>query len=348
MEMSWYWSLANAVLGFCCSFFITRYLAPLLIATALRLNIVDAPDGQLKKHKTPTPYLGGLAVYVGFITGLALTFPFKNNFFLLMLGATLLLFVGLIDDLIVLRPRQKLLGQIVAAFCFLKGGFYLKEIFLASFGSTFALIFWAAVSFFWILTVINAFNLVDVMDGLATTIALCVATSFLVIACLLQLPVVLILLACLAGALASFLLFNKPPAKVYLGDSGSLFIGGLLAVVPSLVPWGTYQLHGYLTPVVLFFIPLFEVVTLIIIRTYLKIPFYQGSPHHFALYLRNKGWSIKQVLALVVAQSFCLLLLAVAFLLAKITVGNLFFGGMVVILLWSYLIFYHGTSPKRD
>lgn len=336
--MNWYWSLINACFGFIISCLITLYLIPPLIAVAHKLNIIDAPDGRLKKHKAPTAYLGGLAIYVGFIAALALTFPFENNFFLMLVGCTLLLFVGLIDDLIVMKPYQKLFGHMVAAFCFLKGGFYLKETFLFSSNSLLAVPFWGFISFGWILSVINAFNLVDVMDGLATTIAVCATASFVVMAFILGQESIALLLCCFLGALVAFWWYNKPLARMYLGDAGSLFIGGFLAIAPFMLHWGTFRTSGYFAPLVILLIPLLEVMTLIIIRTAHKIPFYQGSPHHFCHYLRKKGWSVRNILIFVGGCSVLLFLIAFFFVLAKISVIQLFLALFCFMVAWCAVV----------
>lgn len=330
--------LVYAGFAFIISFLITFYLVPLMSAVAHKLNILDLPDGNLKQHKKATPYLGGVAVYVGFITALALTFPFENQMFLMFIGSTLLLFVGLIDDLIALKPYQKFFGQIVAAFCFLKGGFYLKEIFLFSNQSPWMIIFWMFISFGWMLSVMNAYNLVDVMDGLATTLAICATTSFLVLAYAFNLPSLVLLLCAFLGALLAFLKFNYPPAAIYLGDAGSLFIGGFLGIVPFMFPWGTFQVYGFLTPIVVLLIPLLEVGTLIIIRTYRGIPFYHGSPDHFSIYLRKKGWTVQGVLRFVVAMSVLLLPLTLAFALGKISVVTMFLAGLATLFCWYVVI----------
>lgn len=328
------------VFSFVIAALVTIYLVPLLIATAQKLRIVDAPDGHLKVQKQETPYLGGVAIYVGFITALALTFPFENRMFLMLVGTTLLLFIGLIDDLIVLRPYQKLFGQMIASFCFLKGGFYLKETFLFSTGSAAALIFWIIVSYGWMLAMINACNLVDVMDGLLATVALCATISFLLIAQMLGLSTLMILLAAFAGALSGFLWFNLPVARIYLGDAGSLFIGGFLAIVPFMIPWGTFHSYGYIIPLIILLIPLLEEGTLILIRSYYAIPFYQGSPHHFSIYLRNKGWSVQQVLAYIVAYALMLLMLVIGFIAGKISLLMLFSAVIALVLFWYYLILF--------
>lgn len=319
------------------SFLMTTYLVPLMIAVAHKLNILDTPNGGLKQHKEPTPYLGGVALYVGFITALALTFPFANTMFFLLVGCSLLLFVGLIDDLIVLKPYQKLFGQMVAAFCFLKGGFYLKTTFLSATNSPLISLFWLFISFGWILSIINAFNLIDVMDGLATTTALCAAGGFFICALFLDSPVVALLLAACIGALLGFLRFNKPLAKIYLGDAGALFIGGLMAIVPFMLSWGTYTPYGYLAPVAILSIPLLEEGTLILIRTWKRIPFYNGSPHHFSIFLRTKGWTPSKILWLVALFSLLTLPCALLFTLGIISLC-IFLTLEFLLVLWWFLV----------
>lgn len=289
------------------SFLITFYLVPLLAAFAIRLKVLDIPDGKIKNHEKATPYLGGVGVYIGFLTSVALVFPFENQILLFIVGSTLLLFVGLIDDLLRIKPYQKFFGQSIAALCFLKAGFHLKELFFLS-------NYWnIPISFLWIMSVINAFNLVDVMDGLATNLATCATLSFMVIALTFGHYNLALLLGSLAGALIAFFWYNRPPAKIYLGDAGSLFIGGFLATVPFLFNWGLYNSYGFLTPAIVLAIPLLEVTFLVIIRSYKGIPFYYGSPDHFCLYLKMNGWAIWEILSYVVFLSIVLLTSALAF-----------------------------------
>jgi len=278
------------------SFLVTAYLVPIFISLAKRLHFLDEPDGKIKKQANPTPYLGGLAVYCGFMCGLALTIPLQNHLALLLVGSTLLLFIGLIDDVLVMTPYQKFFGQCLATLCFLKGGFFLKEHFFST--------FWhLPISFLWIVSIINAFNLIDVMDGLASSVAIMAASAFFVIAYLFGQPQEMILLAALIGALVGFLWFNRPDAQIYLGDAGALFIGGILATVPFLLNWGTYTPYGYLAPIIILAIPLLELVTLIVVRSYKGIPFYNGSRDHFSCYLQDKGWGKRKVLGYVFCMS---------------------------------------------
>ena len=324
--------IIKILFSFVLSFLVAFYLIPIISAVAVRLNILDVPDGRIKKHKQPTPYLGGIAVYVAFIVSLALTFPFENHMFAFFIGSTLLLFVGLIDDLVPLRPYQKFSGQIIAALCFLRAGFLLKTHFFMN--------YWALpISFFWMLSIINAFNLVDVMDGLATTIAGCATLSFFIIALYFGQTSVALLLSALFGALLAFFWYNKPRASIYLGDAGSLFIGGLMASVPFMIHWGKYHWYGYVSPVIVLAIPLLEVGALVLIRTYKKIPFYLPSPDHFSLYLRRNGWSKWEILIYVILMSIILFVASFLFLTGFIGWIMLFITAGFFMAVWTYLLY---------
>lgn len=319
--------LGAAFLAFVSSWF----LVPVMIQIAHRWNILDNPDGKIKVHKNPTPYLGGVAVYLGFIT--TLIFCFNNMpLVLLTLGSTLLLFIGLIDDLVALKPWQKFLGQFFVVACFLKYGIALKGVFFTTKLNLF-------ISGFWMLSVINAFNLVDIMDGLATTIAISGSCAFFIVALLMQDYGLSILFLALTAALLAFLLYNKPPAKIYLGDAGAMFIGGILAASPLLFSWSEFNCFGYLTPLLILAVPLLEVTTLVIVRSYLGIPFYKGSPHHFAIYLQQKGYSKKEILAFSFVASSCAATLGILFMQSIISLPVLIAVGGFLLALWVKMVY---------
>lgn len=314
------------------SFLVTFYFVPLCIRIAQRLQFIDEPDGDIKKHAHATPYLGGVAIYLGYLTAFCLTIPFANDMLLFFAGSTLLLFVGLIDDLLVLRPAQKFFGQILATLCFLKAGIYLKGQFFTNFWNI-------PISALWILVVINAFNLVDVMDGLSTLLAIGATCSFLVLAVFFNMPNVIILLSCLIGPLVAFLWYNKPTAKIYMGDAGSLFIGGYLASIPFFFNWGIYTSAGYLAPIIILAVPLLEVSALILIRTYKKIPFYKGSPDHFSIYLQQNGWSKRSILLYVALLSIVLGLVSFLFTIGVLSWTRVCLSAALFITIWVAFLF---------
>jgi UDP-GlcNAc:undecaprenyl-phosphate GlcNAc-1-phosphate transferase len=340
-----------------CSFGIGVVLVPVMIRTAKKLSLLDVPDGTIKQHKVPVPYLGGVAIYVAFLATLAIVYPSTGSFHLLngqlvwfLCGITLLFLIGLIDDLHAFSPSQKFTGQIVAVLCFLKGGFALKSRFFSNAINIFA-------SGFWMLSVINAFNLVDVMDGLSVSLALVSVGGFFVIAFVLQQYLLTLLLTTLAGALLAFFLYNKRPAKIYLGDAGSLFIGGFIAALPLLIQW-THVLNFYdalpsfadgsifwetaisaLVPILLVGLPLLEIVSLIVIRRYKGVPFYQGGPHHFACYLQKKWESVWKTLLFSVLSAVFLAAVAILFMFGIISFHSVVVSVFLFLVTWMVTVY---------
>ncbi len=298
--------ISKGISIFLISLFSSLCFVFLFRAIAIRFSIFDNPDGAIKKHKNPVPYLGGVGVYCGFLLSLLLSGVCIENMTLCLVGSSLLLLLGLLDDLVILNPYQKFAGQLFVVLCFLRAGIYSKEHFFSNYGNL-------LISGVWVLTIINGFNLVDVMDGLATTIALCATISFMLTAILFHQYDILFFLVAFAGSLIAFFWYNRPNATIYLGDAGSLFVGGVLAVVPFFFTWGKYNVCGYLTPVLFLAVPLLEVVFLILIRSAKGIPFYKGSPDHFCHYLQRRGWSKYAVLGYVMVNSLLAGLLGVLY-----------------------------------
>lgn len=317
------------------SFCVTIFLIPFFAAIAHYFQIIDKPDGKIKLHETPIPYLGGVAVYSGFIIGFSIFLSFSEQWLLLFVGTAGLLLVGLIDDLLVLEPYQKFSWQCAAAFFLVFSGFYLKESFFLS------NVWGIPLSILWILSIVNAFNLIDVMDGLASTTAACATFSFIVLALMLGQPEPAFVLSIFLGSVIAFLYFNKPPAKIYLGDAGSLMIGGLLATAPFLIKWNIYAPFGLLAPIIILAIPLLEVIFLVIIRTHKGIPFYKASPDHFSIYLRNNGMSKKHVLAYVFSLSMWLLLWSILFIKGILNLLQNAILGLIFLIIWFFFLFFN-------
>ncbi|MBI2775445.1 undecaprenyl/decaprenyl-phosphate alpha-N-acetylglucosaminyl 1-phosphate transferase [Candidatus Dependentiae bacterium] len=333
--------VVKLIFAFLTSFLFTLYLVPLFSSIAFKLGVLDVPDGRIKKHEKPIPYLGGVAVYVGFILSLALTLSFDNRLIFLLVGATLLLFIGLIDDLINLKPYQKFAGQFIAAFCLVRSGLYLKESFFLN-------NFWGIpLSMLWILSIVNAFNLIDVMDGLACSAAASAGITFFIFACLSQQWQVALLLASFIGPVVAFLWYNKPPASIYLGDAGSLFIGGVLAIVPFLQTWSLHNPFAFIAPAIILAIPLLEVGTLIVVRTYKGIPFYKPSPDHFSIYLRQNGWTKFNILLYVFSLSLGLFLSSLAIVLNKVSFLQFVLLSIIFCFIWFFFLLINFRLPVK-
>jgi UDP-GlcNAc:undecaprenyl-phosphate GlcNAc-1-phosphate transferase len=315
------------------SFITTLYLVPVFCALARRTGFIDNPDGVIKNHKVPVPYMGGLAVYGGFLMGLLLFVPtVSDQLFFLLVGATFLLLVGLWDDLLSLSPWQKYAGQLIAVLCFLRAGLYVKEDFFYSY------IWGIPLSCFWMLSIINAFNLIDVMDGLTATTSMGVIAIFLVLSVALQQYQVFVLLGALLGAVVAFFAHNRPPARIYLGDSGALFLGGFFAAIPFSFKWGCYNSYGFLVPCIVLAVPSLEIMGLVIMRSYKKLPIYLPSPDHFSLKLLARGWTKRAVLVLVGLLSLAAGALALLVVFNMMPFIFLLLLGLFCLFLWFFFL----------
>lgn len=297
-------------LGGLLAFVITLCLLPLCIYLAKHWQIIDQPDGQLKKHAQPTPYLGGLAVYGGLWGAVALCYRwFKLDFNLgpLFISTTALLLLGIWDDQRVLTPGVKLTGQLLITLLFLGANWYLMP--ESALGTSYSYLLLTG----YFLAVINAVNLIDIMDGLAGTATSGALLIFLLWALWGSANTVALLCLVGLGATLAFLVYNLPPAFIYLGDGGALLLGGYLAYLPYYLPVLRSHTGGWLLPLVALAVPLLELASLIVIRSCKQQPIYLGSPDHFALYLQAKGWSKRQILGWVLAGNLLLLLVSSLF-----------------------------------
>jgi UDP-GlcNAc:undecaprenyl-phosphate/decaprenyl-phosphate GlcNAc-1-phosphate transferase len=257
------------------------YFTPVARQAALRFGIVDRPDGLLKNHREPVPYLGGLAVFLAYLVALGLALPFDNLLLGLLLAGTLTLLVGLIDDFGVLTPLAKLTGQGVAVFVLLRSGAVIELVEVPP-----ALRWPLAAA--WLLGVCNAFNLLDILDGLAAGVGALAAIALGVVAVATgSLPEAAAAFA-LAGALAGFLVFNFHPARIYLGDAGSLTIGITLGALALALPWTDVSPAGFLAPLAILVVPLADTAYVSVLRARAGRPFWHGSPDHFPLRLRRR------------------------------------------------------------
>jgi len=296
--------------AFILSFVFALYWTPLMRKAALQLGIVDSPDGRLKKHANATPYLGGLAVFMAFLLTVGVLTDFGIEILGLLLSGSIALMVGLLDDFGAMSATQKLLGQALAALVLVKSGTYIKLEFLP---------FWAAVplTVFWVLAVTNALNIIDIMDGLASGVAAIAALSIAIANFMSGRNAVAFLALVLAGSVLGFLRHNFHPAKIYLGDAGSLFIGFMLAALSMNAGYTRANLLAVVSPVLILGIPLFDLSLVMWIRWRNGIPMMKGSPDHFALRLRRCKLSVRETA--VTTYIVAVLLSGAALLMSQVT-----------------------------
>jgi len=265
---------------------LAAWLTPRMREAALRFGIVDQPDGKLKKHRDPVPYLGGLAIYLAFLLALV-TLPFDQEVLAMLLAGSIVVLLGLLDDLGQLGPWTKLFGQLVAVLVLVKSGLYIQLTFLPA---------WMAipVSVLWLLASCNAFNLIDIMDGLSAGTAAVAALALMAVADANGNVASATLVASLAGACLGFLPYNFEPARIYMGDAGALFLGLTLGAVAMDNAYTRQNLLAAVAPALILGVPLFDMLFVMYVRYRRGMPVMLGSPDHVALRLRKWRLTTRQ------------------------------------------------------
>ncbi len=278
---------------------LAHLLAPLAMQVARQYGLVDRPDGKLKHQAEPVPYLGGAAVYLAFVIALGVTYSFSREVLALLLAGTMVVLLGLVDDIGAISPRAKFTGQALAALVLTKAGIMIQIAWLPWYVS------WP-LTLIWLIGITNAINLVDIMDGLAAGVGLVAALSLLVVALINGNHQIAILTATLAGALAGFLRYNFQPARIYLGDTGSLFIGLNLGALAMIGRYTERTNLGILVPLVILGVPIFDTLFVMYVRRRRGVSMFLGSPDHVALRLRRWRLSVRQTVVASYAASVLL------------------------------------------
>jgi UDP-GlcNAc:undecaprenyl-phosphate GlcNAc-1-phosphate transferase len=302
-------------------------LTPLAGRLAGRIGLVAYPRGD-RWHRSPTPLMGGVAIFFAIVPlFLILPGPIQadplDRFGGLLIGASLIFALGLWDDLRTLPPYTKLLGQIVAA-CVLAAGLPIDKFPPWS-------ILMVPLTIFWIVGVTNAFNLLDNMDGLSSGIAAIVALTLFAYNYLQGDQQAALLCLVIAGACGGFLVFNFNPARIFMGDSGSLLIGYLLSGIVVLgASKATSELAlTLLVPVGVMALPILDTTLVTVVRALHSRPISQGGRDHLSHRLVALGLN---------ERSAVLVLYAVSGLFGMVAVSSNYTGSEVTILLGSLLV----------
>ena len=333
--------LQPLVLAFLVAVAAAAIFTPLVIRGAKRWHLLDSPDETRHLHDRAVPRLGGVAVFIATMLGIASTLvysPARNSLtpewhhfvLALLLGGTVLFAAGLVDDLRRIRPFAKIIAQCIAALIVAMLGFRIE---ILGIGASVLHLGWISIplTVLWIVAVTNAFNLIDGLDGLATGIAIVALTTVFAAATVLGNFEVATVALVLIGALVGFARYNFSPARIFLGDSGSLFIGFMLAVL---------SMHGSIksATAVLVAIPLFALavplldVSVSILRRWLRgVPIFSPDArhiHHRLLALGLTPGRASFVLC-VVAGAFALVGLLLAFAPPPALIGMALTGGVI-------------------
>jgi UDP-GlcNAc:undecaprenyl-phosphate GlcNAc-1-phosphate transferase len=318
----------------------TDLLIPLVTRMAYKLGRVDVPDAR-KVHTVPIPRLGGVAIFLGFGIALAVVealtpgplFPRSGPFLGLFLGATMIFFLGIADDLKPLPAKFKLLMQILAAGVAVYFGARID--FLSNpAGGLFLLA--PAIAFpltiFWLVGITNTINLIDGLDGLAGGVSLIAASTTALIAIQTHQPTIALVALALIGATIGFLRYNWNPAKIFMGDSGSLFLGFTLAALSVVGLLKLLATAALLVPVLILGVPIFDTAFAIVRRAWNRRPIF--SPDRGHLHHRLLGLGLSQRRTVIVIYGICLFLGGSALALTGIREGIVVVATSVGLLAW--------------
>lgn len=306
--------------------YLTYLLVPIVKSYCFRRGILDEP-GPRKIHKAPTPRLGGVAFVIAYSVAVWLGFAadpglWNDNWLGIagvVVGGIIVFLLGLTDDIRGVRPVVKFAWQIVAALFPVICGVSL-EVLNVPFYRVVTLGFWGIpLSILWIVAITNTFNLLDGLDGLAAGIAAISSLTLVILSVVLRLPLASLLAAGILGISIAFLKFNYHPAQIFMGDSGSMFIGYVLGVSSLFWPKSYASLIMFV-PLLALGVPVLEVITTTVRRLATGRKIYVADRRHLFHYLMELGFSQTSVVWFFYLIAIQFSIMAVGFVVGKVNI----------------------------
>jgi len=269
-------------------------VTPSVQRLAVRWGAVDKPEAR-KVHTGIIPRLGGLAIYAGFIAAVLASVHLTWELLGILVGGTAILLLGVVDDVYQISAKTKLVGQIAAASVLLL--FDIRIDWLTNpLGSMIYLDMWAIpITLIWVVSLTNTLNLIDGLDGLAAGVSVIAAVTIFLMAVELNFWLVAVLTAALAGSALGFLYFNFSPAKIFMGDTGSMFLGYMLAAVSLVGTVKSAATIALIVPMVALGLPILDTACAIIRRFNNGQPIFKPDRGHLHHRLLDMGLTQKQV-----------------------------------------------------
>ncbi|MEG0258839.1 MAG: MraY family glycosyltransferase [Lysinibacillus sp.] len=302
-------------------------LTPLVKRLAFRIGAVDAPNYR-KVHARIMPRLGGLAIFLAFLIGVAILYPFlisvppentsEYSLLAIIIGALIIVLTGVVDDMREISAKAKMLGQLIAALIIVfVGGIQIDNINLP-FGGVLDFGFLSIpLTILWIVGITNAINLIDGLDGLAAGVSSIALITLAGMAFIMSNMFVLAIAAILAAATIGFLFYNFHPAKIFMGDTGALFLGFMIAVL-SLLGFKNLTMISFVIPVIMLGIPISDTFFAIVRRLRMKQKWSDPDKSHLHHRLLDMGFTHRQTVLLIYGIAVMFGLAAVIFSMAKV------------------------------
>lgn len=317
--------MRNYMMAFFFSVVLAYLATPIAKKWADRVGAIDVPKDNRRIHKKPTPLLGGLAIYFACIIGIVIFIPLNQKIIGILAGATVIVACGYFDDIKSLSPRVKLAIQIIAACIVIYSGVRIDRftnplVFLNGIKWIELGIFAYPITLLWIVGLTNAFNLIDGLDGLAAGVSVISCMTLFAAAILLgpEQQYVPIITAILAGSTLGFLPYNFNPAKIFMGDTGAMFLGFMLSVISAIGVLKSATALAILVPVFAMGLPIIDTVFAMIRRIANGKSMVEADKGHLHHRLIEKGYSQKQAVLTLYSLSAILGIGAVAIIEVKL------------------------------
>lgn len=317
----------NSYLPLFISLGISSAVTPIVIKIAKSLNIYDEPDQNRKIHNNSIPLLGGIAIYVAFISTLLIFTELNQKTIAFVVISLIIVIMGVCDDIYDIPARIKLLIQIGCAFYMAISS---HKINLGQFileGSVSIYLFDLVITTLWIIGIMNAINLIDGVDGLAGGVAAIAGLGFAIIGYLISDNILFTISLSLIGGIIGFLFYNKNPAKIFMGDTGSVFLGYVLSILSIKSMDMANNPASLFAPIIILAVPIFDTGWAILRRLFSKKDIFAADRGHMHHRLLNKGYSQKKTVYIIYGISI------VSLIVGLITyIGQYFIAGFLVIL----------------
>ncbi|HEX6594195.1 MAG TPA: MraY family glycosyltransferase [Bacillota bacterium] len=297
------WDITELFIAFIISCATSLIVTPIIIKIALRWNIVDQPDRKRKTHNGTKPSMGGLAIFIGVVAGFMYVQPVHEYMNAIIVGACLMIITGLLDDMFDLKPLYKLIGQLLAALVVVSSGLIIDKLTIPFLGTVYLDSLGVILTIVWIVGASNAINLIDGLDGLAAGVSAIGLTSILIMAVMDYRFVVVYLSIILIGSSVGFLFHNFYPAKIFMGDTGALFLGYSIAIVSMLGLFKNVAFFSFIVPLIVIAIPIFDTISAIIRRTMNNESIATADQQHIHYQLIHMGYSHRASVLIIYAFS---------------------------------------------
>ena len=347
-------SVANSqflfvILAMVVAFLISFASTPVVIGIAKKIKAIDVPKDERRVHKKPIPLIGGLAIFYGFIVSVLCFCDIDKPIIGILLGAVVIVITGIIDDKYSLPAKLKLLMQIVAAVIVLVFGVEIKYI-ENPFTDVYITFGWFSIpiTIIWIVGVTNAVNLTDGLDGLAAGISTIASLSLLILILFTDNIGLAILTAALAGAGFGFLPYNFNPAKIFMGDTGSMFLGYMLACISVQGLMKTYTIISFAMPILVLGLPIFDTIFAIVRRLVTGRSIMSPDRGHLHHRLLDMGFSQRQTVTILYTLTAILCLTALVMFLRNALSGLILVIAVILIIIISFAVLGAKSEENKN